>query len=282
MHDARLNIAVAQMSPDPDDLQGNLATVERLHAQAVAEGAELVVFPELALHGFSVGDHHEVAYSVEGAEFERLRELSKKAALVVGFIEVSKRDRIYNSAVLLDGGEVVHVHRKVYLVNYAFWEEKKHFSQGKRLDVFPWRGFRVAVFVCYDFWYPSMQHLAASDDADLFIVCANSGVDPQARNPRIWELLIRVPSVLYGGYVVFANRCGKEADWSFWGGSAIYHPGGLSSTVASADEEIIHTLAHRKQVSRARRALPLLRDADIDFTLDELRAIRKRRAEEND
>jgi len=280
---AQIAAAIAQMAPVPGDVPSNLEAVLRLHRQAVAEGAELVVFPELALTGFHLGeDHDEHALELEDEQFGRLLEASQEAALAVGFIERSPRGRIYNSVALLDEGEVVHIHRKVYLVNYSIWDEKKHYSRGKRLEVFSWRGFRVALYVCYDFWYPSMQHLAASDDADLFIVSANSAVDFAGYNPHIWEMLTRVPAILYGAWILFCNRVGKEADLHFWGGSSIVAPFGMSRFVAGPHEEVLHHVLDRARVDRARKALPLLRDADMDFTLEELRQIRDRRNREND
>jgi len=279
---ASVQIAVAQMAPVSGDLDASVAKVERLHAEAVEGGAELVVFPELALTGYAHPEPEDVALDAADPHFLRLLELSKRAALVIGFVELSPRKRVYNAMALLDGGEVVHVHRKVYLVNYGIWDEKKHYARGKRLQVFPWRGFRVAMFVCYDFWYPSMQHLAATDDADLFVISANSYSDDDSGNRHTWELLTRTPAVLYGNWIVFANRTGQEDHHHFWGGSAIVAPGGLSVTQAGPGEQIITQRCDRQEVARARRALPLLRDADMDFTLNELERIRAKRQEEND
>jgi predicted amidohydrolase len=208
--------------------------------------------------------------------------MSRTLPMVIGYVERSPRGRIYNAAALFDDGNVIHTHRKVYLPNYSLWEEQKRFAKGRRMVVFPYRGFRFALFVCNDFWYPSLVYLAASNDADIFIVIANSALDIEGMNPRAWDMLIRGPALIYGGFVVFANRAGTEHGWSFWGGSTIVSPFGLSAKVAETGEEIFHARIEHDEIERARDALPLMRDMDLDFTLRELKAISQQRFDEND
>jgi predicted amidohydrolase len=202
--------------------------------------------------------------------------------LIVGYIERSPRGRIFNAAALLDEGRPVHIHRKVYLPNYGVWEEQKRFARGRRLTVFAYRGFRFAMFICNDFWYPSMPYLAASNDAEVFVVISSSALDTEGMNPRAWDMIIRSPALIYGGYVVFANRVGNEHGWSFWGGSAVIAPFGLSVTAAESGEELLHASLDREAIEQARDALPLIRDMDIDFTLRELADISQQHLVEND
>jgi predicted amidohydrolase len=278
-----MKVAVAQMAPVLGDMAANLEKIRLFQCQAKAEGAELVVFPELALSGYAVGQEvYRYALKASDDGFRTLLELSRDLPMIVGFVERSARGRIYNAAALIDGGKVVHLHRKVYLPSYGPWEEGKIFARGKRLGVFHYRGFRMAIFVCYDFWFPSMIYLAACDDADVFVVIANSSLDSSGMNPRAWDHLVRSPALLYGGYVVFCNRVGVEHGWSFWGGSTVIGPAGGSNVAAGMGEEIIFQTLEPKAVERARDALPLLRDLDVDFTLRELQEVTSRRISEND
>ena len=278
-----MKVAIAQTAPVLGDLAANLEKVRSFQLQAKEQGADLLIFPELAMTGYALG--HEMANSALRRNDEVFCELlgySRDLPLIVGFVERSPRGRIYNSAALLDDGEVVHVHRKVYLPTYSVWEEQKHFARGKRLEVFSYRGFRIAIFICNDFWYPSMAYLAACDDADVFCIIANSSLDGEGTNPRAWDLLLRPPALLYGAYVLFANRVGEEAGASYWGGSSIIAPLGYPLEVAGTDEEIVSAQIEQKNVERARDALPILRDADIDFTYRELGEIARKRVAEND
>ncbi len=278
-----MKLAVAQIAPQLGDIDANLEKLRAFQQDALAGGAELVIFPELALSGYALGARTaSCALSRSDPAFRRLLDFSRDLPLVTGFVERSPRGRIHNAAALLDAGEVVHVHRKIYLPTYSTWEEGKHFAKGKRLEVFSYRGFRVAIFICYDFWYPSAVYLAACDDADLFIVVASSSLDQEGMSPRTWELLIRSPAALYGGYVAFCNRVGTEAEASYWGGSAVIAPHARWEVRAGGGEELIYADIELNAVKEARDALPLLRDLDTDFTLRELTRVIDKRLIEND
>jgi predicted amidohydrolase len=283
MEHPTLEISIAQVAPEVGNLEANLDKVRTFHSKARDEGSELVIFPELALTGYTLGNQIPSFALVDSHPIiQELLALSKTLPLVIGYVERGPRDRVYDTAALLDDGRILHRHRKVYLPNYGMWEEQKHFARGRSQRVFPYRGFRVALFVCNDFWFPSMVYLAASDDADVFVVLANSASDTDGMNPRAWDMLIRTPSLIYGAYVIFANRVGNEHGWSFWGGSTIVAPFGLSSIVAETGEELLHATLDRALVQRARDALPTLRDSDIDFTIRELNRISNEHLAEGD
>lgn len=278
-----MRVAVAQSAPALGDLEANLEMVRAAQHQALAQDAELLVFPELAMTGYAIKrDMARHALRLDGEKFGQLLAYSHDLPMVIGFVERSPRGRVYNSAALLDSGRVVHVHRKVYLPTYSVWEEQKHFARGKRLTVFPYRGFRVAVFVCNDFWYPSMAYLAACDDADVFIVIANSSLDGEGTNPRAWDLLLRPPALLYGCYVVFSNRVGEEEGSTYWGGSTIIAPLGYPLVTAGDGEEIVAADLDLAAIERARDELPIMRDADPEFTQRELGEVMRGRLVEND
>jgi N-carbamoylputrescine amidase len=278
-----LKIAVAQMAPKLGNLEANMEKV-RAHLEEAKKGsAELVVFPELTMSGYTLGDEiSKYALTQTHHLFQELLQLSKILPMVIGYAERSPSSRIYNAAALLDNGEIVHIHRKVYLPNYGLWEEQKRFAHGHRLDVFEYKGFRFALFICNDFWYPSMGYLAACNDADVFVVIANSALDTDGMHPRAWDMFIRMPAMIYGAYVIFANRVGTEHGWSFWGGSSVVAPAALSSIVAETGEEILHATLDYEAVERARDALPLLKDMDIDFTMRELKRANEKHLIEND
>jgi N-carbamoylputrescine amidase len=283
MDKAVLNVAVAQIAPEVGNLNANLDKVREYHGQAREEGADMVIFPELTMTGYTLGEEiSRYALTQSSTVFQELLSLSKKGSMIVGYVERSPRGRIYNAAAMMDKGRVVHIHRKVYLPNYGLWEEQKRFARGRRLEVFQYRGFRLALFICNDFWYPSMGYLAASNDADVFIVIANSALDTDGMHPRAWDMLLRTPALIYGGYVIFVNRVGTEHGWSFWGGSTVVAPSGLWSAAAGTSEEILHAKLEYDAVEQSRDSLPLIRDMDIDFTLRELKLASDQHLLEND
>ena len=143
-----LEVAVAQIDPEVGNLEANLDKVKTFHREAKEQGAQLVIFPELALTGYTLGEEiSRFALTHSHTVFEEMLALSGDLPFVIGFVERSPRGRIYNAASLLKGGDVIHTHRKVYLPNYGLWEEQKRFARGRRLEVFPFAGFRFALFI---------------------------------------------------------------------------------------------------------------------------------------
>src|SRR5207249_3503055 len=77
-----------------------------------------------------------VALRLDGAEIKHLRKLSQKTAVLVGLVEETRSFRFHNSAVLLDRGEIVAVHRKVYLPTYGMFDEQRYFARGSEVRAF--------------------------------------------------------------------------------------------------------------------------------------------------
>lgn len=279
----RFTVTLAQLSPRLGDVVANLDLYEEAVAKAVAEKSDLIVFPELSLTGYHLKDDvATVAQRLDGSVVKRLGELSKHVAIVAGLVEESADYRFFNSALWLDGGELVHVHRKVYLPTYGMFDENRYFARGRRLAAVDTRLGRVATLVCEDLWHPSTAYVAAMDGA-LLLVCPSSspvrGVSDAAErddNAAFWEGLNRTYAQVYGLFLVYVNRVGYEDGVGFWGGSEVIDPFGRSVVKAPYYEpaqvtcEIDLGTARRKRI-----ASPLLRDEDIDVTLRELRRIRR-------
>lgn len=149
---ADLRVSVVQFEAVPSDKSANLGTVRRLAGVAVADGAKLVVFPEMCLLAYwhltktTVERLHELAEPADGPLVRALVGLAAElgAGVGAGFLEADG-DALYNSyAVCLPDG-TVHIHRKLH----AF--EHEAISSGDRYTVFdtPW-GMRMAILICWD------------------------------------------------------------------------------------------------------------------------------------
>src|SRR5215210_9258504 len=111
----RLHVALAQIDCALGDVDGNVGRVIDVIRQAKAQDADLVVFPELTLTGYALGQVTEdVARADTDEEISRIAKEADGIAVVVGFAEAG-RVHTYNSAAYLEGGAVRHVHRKLYL-----------------------------------------------------------------------------------------------------------------------------------------------------------------------
>jgi predicted amidohydrolase len=269
--DRTVRVALGQVEPALGDVSENLRRTREVLERARSEGADLVVLPELMLTGYALGRVSEdVARSVDDPEIVELALAGDGLGCVVGFAEAG-RVHTYNSAAYLEGGEVRHVHRKLYLPTYDIWEERKHFTPGGAMRSFDTDGIgRVAILICSDAWQPALAVLAVQDGARVLIVPANS----TRRLPAIqeeWRDINRFYARILECYVVFVNRVGEENELSFWGGSHVYDPWGELVAEAPADEPALLTVElDLDGVRRRRREMPLVKEARLALLSREL------------
>jgi predicted amidohydrolase len=281
-----IRIAVAQINPRLGNLQANLALYEEKIEEGIKERADLLLFPELSLTGYFLRDSvPNVALTVDSTEVKKLRRLSRELPLVAGLVEESADHRFFNAAAYFEDGEIRHIHRKVYLPTYGMFDEQRYFARGDRIRAFNSKFGRIAMLICEDLWHPSTIYLAALDGARA-VLCPSSSplrgiVDGQSQddNARYWEMINRSYSETFSLFMIYGNRVGFEDGVGFWGGSEIVDPFGQRVVKAKYyDEDFILGDIILEAVRRKRIMAPLLRDEDIDLTINELMRIRERPA----
>ncbi|OGQ19470.1 MAG: carbon-nitrogen hydrolase [Deltaproteobacteria bacterium RIFCSPHIGHO2_02_FULL_60_17] len=280
-------VGIAQINPRLGDLKANLALYEEKIRQGEKAGVDLLLFPELSLTGYFLRDMvPNVALKLASPEIERLKKLSRKTSFVAGLVEESSDYRFYNAAVYFEAGDIRHVHRKVYLPTYGMFDEQRYFARGDRVRAFDSKFGRAAVLICEDLWHPSTAYLAALDGAAVVLCPSTSPLrgitdqQPQDDNARYWELINQAYAETYGMFVIYGNRVGFEDGVGFWGGSEIVAPSGRRTAKAKYyDEDFVVGEVNLDLVRRKRTMAPLLRDEDLDLTINELMRIRERPSE---
>ncbi|WP_219415805.1 nitrilase-related carbon-nitrogen hydrolase [Pseudonocardia nigra] len=265
-----MRIALAQVDCALGDPEANLGRATG-HVQAAADQqADLVVFPELALHGYALGQVGEDR-SIPANDVRLLKLSESGTDVVMGFHE-DGGSRTYNAAAYLSAGSVLHLHRKLYLPTYLMWEERKHVSPGQALRAYDTRFGRLATLVCNDAWQPVVPWLATQDGAELLLVVANSATaaDPGRTEPQsldtvhYWEQLLSYTARMQQCWVVFVNRVGTEAGVRFWGGSRVLDPTGDVVAEAPMWEESLTVVdVDVRQARRRQRAVPLVGEARL-------------------
>ncbi|MEP7021080.1 MAG: nitrilase-related carbon-nitrogen hydrolase [Pseudonocardiales bacterium] len=270
-----MRVALAQVDCVLGDIEANLRTAKAAVGLAAEQGADLVVFPELALHGYPVGTS---AAEPIAAVDQRVRTLGEEAgiAVVTGFREDAGL-HAYNTVAYLDGAKLVHLHRKLYLPNYDIWEERKHFAPGQSCRAFSTAQGRMGILTCNDAWQPFLPFLLAQDGAEVLIIPANS-VDTRA--PEVldthayWRELLRSVARMNELWVIFVNRVGATGTLEFWGGSSIVDPSGTVVAEAPVKQEaLIVADIDVSAARRRRRELPLLKDARLGLLARELKRL---------
>ncbi|MDX6475734.1 MAG: omega-amidase [Gaiellaceae bacterium] len=248
-----MRIALAQLDCALGDLPANSEAARKAVAGARADGAQLVVLPELQLSGYALAaTDRETAIAPETAAA-----VAQGVSALVGFHE-RDGERRYNSAVYVEGGSPLHVQRKLYLPDYAPFAEHAQFTSGESLDAFDTGLGRVAVLICNDAWQPFLPTFAAQAGAELLLVpAASSTAVPEAE--AYWRELTRFYARMLECYVVFVNRVGEEAGFTFWGGSHVVDPlGELVCEAPRFEESLLFADVDLERVAARRRELPLL------------------------
>lgn len=263
----RPRVRVAQCAPALGDVPANLERMLALTAQAERDDVDLLLFPELALTGYSLRDHvPECALDLQSREIRALAAASRKTSLAFGFIEETAEHLFFNSAAYAEAGRLVHVHRKVHLPTYGLFEEGRHFAAGDSVRAFDTRFGRLAMLVCEDVWHLPMPYLATLDGALAILVLSVSptrglGADGKAKNTLAWERLLLTYASSLTVFMMYANRVGFEDGVGYWGGSEIVSPSGEVILKAAYHEEDYPTAeVDFDLVRRERISTPLLRD----------------------
>jgi len=119
-----MRVALVQSHPVLGDLDANAAAAQEAIEEATAGGAGLVVFPELALTGYAVGEvDGDLTRRASDPVLLGLAAAAGDAGVLIGFHEDGGRSS-YNAAAYYEGGRLVHVHRKLYLPNYGIFDER--------------------------------------------------------------------------------------------------------------------------------------------------------------
>jgi predicted amidohydrolase len=275
----KMRISCAQMSPVLGDVKRNLEMHLDMIGRAGKAGAQLVCFPELSLTGYVLKDLvPQVAMRVGDGDtsLRALQEASRDIDVLCGFVEEDARHRYYIAAVYLSRGQVLHLHRKVYLPTYTMFEEGRYLAHGESIRAFDTRLGRVGVLICEDFWHMSSAYALWQDGADMLLLMSASpgrGLSPDAAlgSSRSVELMNQMYATFLTDFVVHCNRVGFEDGLNFWGGSTVYGPDGALLAQAPYFEPTLLTVdLDWAALRRVRIQLPLLRDERSDLLTREL------------
>jgi len=263
-----LRVALAQLNPVVGDIRGNARKISESIASARAEGAALVVLPELALTGYPPEDLLLKTSFLDAADaaLDELAGQTHGIAAVVGYPE--RAEDVYNSAAVLADGEVVASYRKMYLPNYGVFDEQRYFQSGAEAAIFELNGVALGLSICEDIWEPgppAMTEALAGAQVILNLSASPYRMGVGARRERM--LIQRAVDNLTA--VVFVNTVGGQDELVFDGHSlAIDQDGEVLARAPQFEESLtfctidpraitaarLRDTRHRVNVRRQRRA----------------------------
>lgn len=218
MKPTRLTLHAA--TPKLGNVEANVAAV----AKAVAvDKADLVVFPELFLSGYNIGDDAQrLALTLDDDRLEPVRKAAKaaKATVVAGGPRKVRAGVTTNAAFLIHPDGTTEAYDKRVLANYTTFQEGLFFQPGRTTPVFETRHGKVGLSICYDLFFPEFQRRQALAGADLLLNISASPTTSQ----RFFEALFPARAIENASFVAYTNLVGPQDGIVFWGGAQAWTP----------------------------------------------------------
>ena len=233
-----MRLALAQINAVVGDLDGNRERILSGLADARAEGAELVLFPELAVTGYPPEDLLLRPGFVRAAE-ESLREIAKSCTGLTALVGTPWFDRdLFNACAVCADGEVKGLYRKRYLPNYGVFDEDRYFAPGRELLLLRLGGTLIGPTICEDIWQPGPPATdLALAGAELLVNLSASPYHVGKAEDREEMLVTRARD--NSAYLAFCNLVGGQDELLFDGHSVVLDDEGEVLARAPGFEEAL-------------------------------------------
>jgi predicted amidohydrolase len=246
------SIAAVQMASEVGNIKHNLASIVNLASQAAEAGAGFVVFPEMALQGYTHSQAHDLAVTANDPAIKLLCETAAKLqiTLLVGFAERTddvQKPYISQLIALPDG--TAEVYRKVHLGRL----EKEWFAAGTVFPVFESQGARFAVGICWDWHFPEMAAIYSLKGAEI-LFAPHASLSVSGNRLEIWQHYMGARAYDNAVYLAACNLSGKDQkNRKYSGGAAIWGPKGeLLAQSQSENSHIIYAHISAERINNLR------------------------------
>lgn len=247
-----LRVALAQINVTVGDLPGNARKIIDAIEQAKARGAECVLFSELTLTGYPPEDFLLLPDFVQAA-LQQLEQIARKTQGIIAIVGTPRwaqgEKKLYNSAAVIQNGEVIGFQDKWLLPTYDVFDERRYFEPGREQRLWELNGYKVAITICEDIWQHGemvkettyerdpVKHLGKPD---LLLNLSASPYNPSQEEKR-QEACKAVAESLHCP-VYFCNQIGANDSLIFDGGSFVVDKEGNRIGVAKHFEEDLYLL----------------------------------------
>lgn len=248
-----MRVAVTQMDIVWENKEGNKLICNKLVSAAAEGGAELIVFPEMTLTGFTMNVEYAGEKRLEGGEtVEYFKELSLKYDIDIIFGMVYVFDAPYNLSVLIEKGQIRSYYKKLHPFSYG--GEADYYGKGDNITKVSYKGEKLSMFVCYDLRFPEIFQYA-SKESKMITVIANW---PAARKEQ-WDTLLRARAIENQAFIIGVNRKGKGGGQEYDSSSAVYSPYGGRITERT-DKELLYADIDISEADSYRKEFPVKKD----------------------
>ena len=222
-----LRVALAQINLVVGDFNFNADKIKQYLKQAKRMGADVVLFPELAVTGYPPEDLllKESFLKQCDKNLKKISRFTKGLTAIIGFAE-KKGKEIYNSAALLSDGKHIGTCRKMLLPNYGVFDEKRYFHEGNSPVKFRLKGATLGITICEDLWEDSGpgKILCGQGNVDLLLNISSSPFHKGKGKTR--EKMIQQRARSYRSHIAYVNLVGGQDELVFDGQSLVVAPDG--------------------------------------------------------
>jgi predicted amidohydrolase len=249
-------MALAQMDVPPGRPGRNLARARGFAAQAGHAGADLLLLPELWLHGYDLEHADKWATPLGEGGFAEMAAMAGEFKIhLVGSILERHAHGVSNTAVLYGpDGELLGSYRKMHL--FRLMEEPRYLAPGDHATLCPTPWGPTGLGICYDLRFPELFRTMALAGAKLFVIPAQWPV----KRLEAWLLLARARAAENELIVAACNRVGKNEDVIFPGHSIVVDPWGNTLVEGDDQESLLIVEADLREIEKARRYLTVYED----------------------
>ena len=245
-----LSICCAQRNFVVGDLSGNVQKIIDAAAQAYANGARLLLTPELSLCGYAAEDLYLRPAFLDACEqsLQQLTEASARwpgLALVIGHPLRGAQGQLFNAATVLRDGKLLTSYAKQLLPNFGVFDEQRYFAAGNKPCVVDIDGIRLGLLICEDAWHPGPAKAAVAAGAQLLAVINASPFHSGKQAEREDVLAQRATETAVS--LIYAHLVGGQDEIVFDGGSfAVEASGQIAARATAFEEDLPMVAAHLK------------------------------------
>lgn len=218
-------VALAQINPTLGDFQNNYNKILSSYIKAETDGADIVIFPELAISGYNPQDLvlRKAFLDESMLWLNNLITATKNhnAAIVIGAVNIEdKSNKSYNAAFFIYNGKILHTHNKVALPNYGVFDEKRLFNAGNSFDIVNFRNYNIQLLVCEDVW----EKVILQNQCDIIIAINASPFEIGKHQKRL--SIVKNQAKTHNTQVIYVNMVGAQDSIVYDGGSMIVSKNG--------------------------------------------------------
>ncbi len=257
--DRTLQAAAIQFNISLGYIDANLDAVATALKRVANQGAKLVVLPEMWSCGYDYRNLAELAGETPRALKELQNECRKLGLVTVGSLPELANGTIYNTAYVIDKGEMVGSYRKLHL--FSTMREDQFLGAGNQSLVVETSVGRLGIAICYDLRFPELFRKLALEGAEIICLPAEW---PKPRQEH-WKTLLRARAIENQLFVIAANCCGIQGKIDFFGLSQLISPlGNILEMAGEKDTELVANFDF-SEMRKYREQIKILVDRRADI-----------------